>query len=40
MLNDLKDLTFSEEGQILGLGAFSKVVKVKLKQDEKDYALK
>lgn len=40
MLNSIKDLTVLEQNKILGEGAFSEVIKVRHKKDNKIYALK
>lgn len=40
MFKSIKDLILQDQNQILGEGAFSEVVKVKLKADQNIYALK
>lgn len=40
MFKSISDLVILEKDKILGEGAFSEVVKVKLKKDNKFYALK
>lgn len=40
MITSLNELIILDKGKILGEGAFSKVVKVKNKNDNKIYALK
>ena len=40
MINSIKDLTLLNHKKILGEGAFSEVVQVRSKKDQKTYALK
>ena len=40
MLTSIKDLIVLEDNKILGEGAFSEVIKVRHKKDNKIYALK
>lgn len=40
MFHSIRDLTLLEKDQILGEGAFSEVIKVRLKKDNQVYALK
>jgi hypothetical protein len=40
MISNLDDLEFLDENKNLGMGAFSRVVKVKNKKDNNIYALK
>ncbi len=40
IFNSLRDIEIIEEDKILGEGAFSKVIKVRNKHDQKFYALK